>query len=125
MRPGDHGPGRGQEPPSGAVEASPTHQQTEQFGAANPNTERPGYSPPPTPPSAPTDRLAAPDEEPAQVKKKSRLRDPLSILLILIIVVSLLVAGLIGAELYVRNRANNKVAQAVACEVKDHHHLVV
>jgi hypothetical protein len=95
------------------------HQQTEQFGAADPNTERPGYQPPSPPPAAPTDRLAAPNEEPAQVKKKSRLRDPLSILLILIIVVSLLVAGLIGAELYVRNRANNKVAQAVACEVKD------
>ena len=33
--------------------------------------------------------------------------------------VSLLVAGLIGAELYVRHQANNKVAEAVACEVKD------
>ncbi|MGA9362113.1 MAG: DUF2993 domain-containing protein, partial [Mycobacterium sp.] len=62
---------------------------------------------------------AAPDAEPAPVKKKRRLRDPLSILLVLIIVVSLLVAGLIGAELYVRNQANNKVAEAVACEVKD------
>ena len=95
------------------------HQPTEQFGAANPNTPRPGSPPPPTPPAAPTDRLTAPNEEPAPVKKKGRLRDPLSILLILIIVVSLLVAGLIGAELYLRNRANNKVAQAVACEVKD------
>jgi len=95
------------------------HQQTEQFGAANPNTQRPGYPPPPVPPATPTDRLAAPDAEPAQVKRKSRLRDPLAILLVLIIVVSLLIAGLIGAELFVRNRANNKVAQAVACEVKD------
>jgi uncharacterized membrane protein len=95
------------------------HQPTEQFGAANPNTQRPGYPPPPVPPAAPTDRLAAPDAEPAQVKRKSRLRDPLSILLVLVIVVSLLIAGLIGAELYFRNRANNKVAQAVACEVKD------
>ncbi len=53
------------------------------------------------------------------MKTKRRLRDPLSIALVLIIVVSLVVAGLIGAELYVRNRANTKVAQAVACEVKD------
>jgi hypothetical protein len=95
------------------------HQPTEQFGAANPNMQRPSNPPPPTPPAPPTDRLAAPNEEPAQVKRKRRLRDPLSIVLILIIVVSLLVAGLIGAELYVRNTANSKVAQAVACEVKD------
>ena len=33
--------------------------------------------------------------------------------------VSLVIAGLIGAELYVRHVANNKVAEAVACEVKD------
>jgi uncharacterized membrane protein len=99
--------------------AGPMHQQTDQFGAANPNTQRPGYPPPPVPPAAPTDRLAAPGAEPPQVKRKRRLRDPLSILLVLIIVVSLLIAGLIGAELYCRNRANNKVAQAVACEVKD------
>lgn len=116
MRPSDPGAGRGQDPPA---TASPTQQRTEQFGAANPNTPRPDYPPPPVPPAAPTERPAAPDAEPAQVKKKSRLRDPLSILLVLIIVVSLLIAGLIGAELYVRNRANNKVAQAVACEVKD------
>lgn len=94
-------------------------QQTEQFGAANPNPPRPSYPPPPGPPAPPTTRLTAPDAEPAPVKKKRRLRDPLSILLVLIIVVSLLIAGLIGAELYVRNQANNKVAAAVACEVKD------
>ena len=32
---------------------------------------------------------------------------------------ALVIAGLIGAELYVRHVANNKVAAAVACEVKD------
>jgi hypothetical protein len=54
------------------------------------------------------------------VKRKRRfLRDPLSILLVCIIVVSLLVAGLVGGELYARHVANGKVAQAVACEVKD------
>jgi hypothetical protein len=95
------------------------HQQTDQFGAANVGPQRGGYPPPPIPPGTPTDRLAAPNEEPAQVKRKSRLRDPLSIFLVLIIVVSLVIAGLIGAELYFRNTANNKVAEAVACEVKD------
>jgi uncharacterized membrane protein len=103
-----------------ASQSGPGQQQTEQFGAANPNPQRPSYPPPPpVPPAAPTNRLGAPDAEPAPAKKKRRLRDPLSILLVLIIVVSLLVAGLIGAELYVRNQANNKVAEAVACEVKD------
>jgi hypothetical protein len=119
MRPGDPEAGRGQEPPTWASEAGPSQQQADQFGAANPNAQRPSQPPPRVPPAAPTDRLTAPDAEPAQRKKKSRLRDPLSILLVLIIVVSLLVAGLIGAELYVRNNANNKVAQAVACVVKD------
>ncbi len=37
----------------------------------------------------------------------------------LIIVFSLVIAGLIGAELYVRHEANNKVAAATACVVKD------
>jgi len=34
-------------------------------------------------------------------------------------VVALVIGGLVGAELYARHVANNKVAQAVACEVKD------
>ena len=54
------------------------------------------------------------------MKRKRRfLRDPLSILLVCIILVSLVIAGLIGAELYARRVADTKVAQAVACEVKD------
>jgi LmeA-like phospholipid-binding len=113
MRTGDPGAGRPQEPPAVA------EQQTEQFGTANPNPPRASYPPPPAPPAAPTTQPGAPDAEPGPVKKKRRLRDPLSIVLVLIIVVSLLLAGLIGAELYVRNQANNKVAEAVACEVKD------
>ena len=54
------------------------------------------------------------------MKTKRRLfRDPLSIVLILIIVVALAIAGLIGAEFYTRHVAESKVAQAVECEVKD------
>jgi hypothetical protein len=82
---------------------------------AGANTQQAGYPPPPAPP---TDRLAAPSEDPAPQKKK-RLRDPLSIVLICVIVVSLLIAGLIGGELYARHRADTKVAQAVACEFQD------
>ncbi|HZC51000.1 MAG TPA: DUF2993 domain-containing protein, partial [Mycobacterium sp.] len=106
--------------PPGSVPPRPPEPQTEQLGATRADTQGPGYPPPPVPPAAPTERLATPNEEPAPVKRKRRfLRDPLSILLVCIIVVSLVIAGLIGAELYVRHVANNKVAEAVACETKD------
>jgi hypothetical protein len=82
------------------------------------DTQQAGNPPPPVPPAGPTERLAVPSEEPAPVKKK-RLRDPLSIVLICVIVVSLVIAGLIGGELYARHVADTKVAEAVACEVKD------
>lgn len=82
--------------------------------------QQPGYPPPPTPPAGPTERLTAqPDADPTPGKKKRRFGDPVSVLLIFIIVFALVIAGLIAAELYVRHVADSKVAQAVACEVKD------
>jgi hypothetical protein len=84
--------------------------------------QQPGYPPPPTPPAAPpTERLTTPPgDDAAPGKKKRRFgRDPVSILLIFVIVFALIIAALIGAELYVRHTADTKVAQAVACEVKD------
>ena len=54
------------------------------------------------------------------MKKKRRfLGDPLSILLVCIIVTALVIAGLVGLELYARQIAKAKVAQAVACEIQD------
>ena len=109
------GPGQAPPPP-----AAGQAQQTERLGAASAGMQRPGYPPPPIPPAGPTEQIAVPGGEPAPAKRKRRfLRDPLSILLICVIVFSLIIAGLIGAELYVRHVANSKVAQAVACEVKD------
>jgi hypothetical protein len=84
--------------------------------------QQPGYPPPPTPPAAPpTERLTTPPgDDAAPGKKKRRFgRDPVSLLLIFVIVFALIIAALIGAELYVRHTADTKVAQAVACEVKD------
>jgi uncharacterized membrane protein len=108
------GPAQQAPPPAAAG------QQTEQLAVPHQNPQRPTYPPPPVPPAGPTEKLATPDEEPAPVKRKRRLlRDPLSIALICIIVFALLIAALIGGELYVRHQANSKVAQAVACEVKD------
>jgi hypothetical protein len=108
--------GPGQIPPH---RPAPPPGQTEQF-AVPPHAQPPGYQPPPTPPSPPTERLGTPGEEPKPEQKKRRfLRDPISIVLIFVIVFALIIAGLIGAELYVRHVADTKVAQAVACEVKD------
>ena len=47
------------------------------------------------------------------------VRDPLSMILVLVIVVSLVVAGLLGGELYARHRADAVVASAVECIVQD------
>lgn len=92
--------------------------QTEQFGARA-GAQQPNYPPPPMRSGSAGERPGAAPEPPLAAKKKRRLRDPLSILLVLIIVVALLVAGLIGAELYVRNEATNKIAEAAACVTKD------
>ena len=53
------------------------------------------------------------------MKIKRRLGDPVSIILVLVIVAALAVAGLIGGELYARNRADNVVAAATECVVQD------
>jgi hypothetical protein len=56
----------------------------------------------------------------APVKSKRRfLRDPLSVVFTFVIVVALLGAGVIGAEIYARKRANSVVAAAAECEVQD------
>jgi hypothetical protein len=124
-RPGDQGP-LGPPPTERATERIHTGDaaQPPQNAAAQPpyppapDTQQAGYPPPPVPPAGPTERIAAPSEEPAPAKKK-RLRDPLSLVLICVIVVSLVVAGLIGGELYARHVADTKVAEAVACELQD------
>ncbi|BBZ46002.1 LmeA family phospholipid-binding protein [Mycobacterium parmense] len=109
------GPGHVPPPPAGQVPNQPGH-----IGAPHPNAQRPPTAPPNFPPDGPTQKIATPGPDPTPAKKKRRfLRDPLSILLVCIIVVALVIAGLVGAELYARHVADSKVAQAVACEVKD------
>lgn len=72
-----------------------------------PTQHIPQQGPPSPPPQEP--------EEP----KSGFLRDPLSIILTLVIVVAVVIAGLLGIELYVRHRADSVVARAVECVVKD------
>ena len=81
---------------------------------------------PPGPTEAPTQYIpqpgtpGGPPPQPEPEEPKSGfLRDPLSIVLALVIVVALVIAGLLGIELYVRHKADTVVAQAVECVVKD------
>jgi LmeA-like phospholipid-binding len=61
-----------------------------------------------------------PDKGPSTRAKITKLfRDPLSIVLVVVIVVALVAAGLLGAELYARHRADQVVARAVQCVVQD------
>ncbi|MDI3312831.1 MAG: DUF2993 domain-containing protein [Mycobacterium sp.] len=98
---------------------------------------RPGGQPAPQPaspaePPPPPGRSAGPQQpvgvalpgrpppKDAPVKTKRRLlRDPLSVVLILITAVALSVAALIGADLYAQHIADNKVAQAAQCVTRD------
>jgi hypothetical protein len=100
---------------------------------------RPGSESPPAEPATPTEPVPPaeapttdlpeqPHPPPAQdvagpvkttpVKTKRRL-DAVSVTLVLVIVVALLCAALVGAELYARHRADDVVAAATECVVQD------
>ncbi len=131
-----HGPPPGDDPshwarPGTGVPPVPSGSPTARFGVGDTHTQpaphpgaQPGYSASPhdqsTPQSAsaPTEQL--PRETSPPVKPARRfLRDPLSIVLVFVIVLALVAAGVIAAELYARHIADDKVAKAVACEAKD------
>jgi hypothetical protein len=57
--------------------------------------------------------------EPAKAKRRFRRGDPVSIILVLVIVAALGIAGLVGGELYARHRANSIVATATSCVIQD------
>ncbi|MED5815068.1 DUF2993 domain-containing protein [Mycolicibacterium sp. 050232] len=64
---------------------------------------------------------AAPQPQDTSVlaKVKKLLSDPLSVVLVFVIVVALIAAGVLGGELYARNRADQIVASTVECVVGD------
>ncbi|MGE2726395.1 LmeA family phospholipid-binding protein [Mycolicibacterium pulveris] len=74
-----------------------------------------GGGPPPQQPGPP------PPEDDASMLNKltGLLRDPLSIVLVVVIVLALAFAGVLAGELYARNRANTVVAGVVECVVQD------
>lgn len=116
-----------QQPPVAPTERIPSQgqrpeQPTQHFPRAgspmdNPTVQYPSAQQPPVqqPPVAPY------PEEPAEPGGRLRrfITDPLSIVLILVIVVALVAAGLLGGELYARHRADSVVASAVECVVQD------
>ncbi|MGE2689326.1 LmeA family phospholipid-binding protein [Mycolicibacterium pulveris] len=69
----------------------------------------------PEPPGPPP-----PDDDASILNKLTGLlRDPLSIVLVVVIVLALAFAGVLAGELYARNRANTVVAGVVECVVQD------
>lgn len=76
----------------------------------------PGPPPQGPPPEPPPQRI--PQSFPEPPGEPSR-RDPVSTILILVIVAAVALAGLLGAELYARRTANSIVAKAVSCVVQD------
>lgn len=73
----------------------------------------PGYAPPPA--------SAEPPKEGSSlaVKIKNLFRDPVSIVLVAVIVMALSAAGLLAGELYARSRADDVVGRVVECVVQD------
>lgn len=99
--------------PAAPGQGTPTEYIPRPGSPAEPPTQYIPQVPPPASPTPPTQ--AEEPEEP----KRGFLRDPLSIVLSLIIVVALVVAGLLGTELYVRHVADTVVSRAVSCVVQD------
>ncbi|MGN7778123.1 LmeA family phospholipid-binding protein [Mycolicibacterium sp. 22603] len=87
-----------------------------------------GVNPPPPPPpvEAPADPMAStstatpPATPPPSSNKFTRLfRDPLSIVLVVVIVAALALAGVVGAELIARKIADDTVSRVTSCVVQD------
>jgi hypothetical protein len=112
---GPPGPGRAQEPPTTQLPTQAGH-----FNAARGDAQRP--SPPAQFDAAAgqTEQLGTrqPEAAPKQ-KKRGFFRNPLAILLVVVIVVALVATAVIVGEIIARRVVNGKVAQVVACEVQD------
>jgi hypothetical protein len=93
---------------------------------ARPANQVPPAPPPPQfPQGAPGGQPVPPQPAPPQKdssllgKVANLFRDPLSIVLVVVIFVALVIAGLLGGELYARSRADDVVAAAAQCVVHD------
>ena len=112
------------------VPPEPATQRLPRPGRPDPATEKIHVRPEPDDAAAteriprrrPAPQQATPTEptrEPGTKRRRSWLRDPLSISLIALIVVALVVGGLAGAELYARHRAENLLLAVSRCIAED------
>jgi LmeA-like phospholipid-binding len=121
-----------QGPPHQEDQSSPWSRPGDQSSPTQPAGQSEYPHQPPTPPMYPPpvqeypatetfDQPEPPDAaEPGKAKRRFRLRgDPVSIILVLVIVAALGIAGLVGGELYARHRADSVVATATECVVHD------
>ena len=94
---------------------------------ARPANQAPPVPPPPQFPQGPPPDSGAPPPPagPPQkdssllVKIKNLFRDPLSIVLVVVILFALVLAGVLAGELYARGRADTVVSRVVSCVVED------
>ncbi|MEV0668672.1 DUF2993 domain-containing protein [Mycobacterium sp. NPDC050441] len=85
-----------------------------------PSAELPPQPPSPDQPEQPaSDAQQPPQDTSALAKVKKLLSDPLSVVLVFVIVVALVAAGVLGGELFARSRADKIVASIVECIVED------
>jgi hypothetical protein len=100
---------------------SPSQQSPQSEYSYQPPTT-PSY-PPPAQEYPPTATFGQPPQDPVEPPKPKRRfhfrGDPVSIILVLVIVAALGIAGLVGGEIYARNRADNVVATATQCVIQD------
>ncbi|BBX27637.1 LmeA family phospholipid-binding protein [Mycolicibacterium alvei] len=84
-----------------------------------PSADVPPQPPTPEQPGQPVSDAQQPQDTSALAKVKKLLSDPLSVVLVFVIVLALVAAGVLGGELYARNRADKIVASIVECVVGD------
>ena len=84
--------------------------------------ERPTPEPPSQQFPPPAQQFPPPAQQfppPPAPEPESQRRDPLSAILIVVIVLAVALAGLLGGELYARHKADSIIASAVSCVVRD------
>ncbi|MDX1880517.1 DUF2993 domain-containing protein [Mycolicibacterium sp. 141076] len=101
-----------------AAQPAPAADVPPAYGADTPAPPAYGGDVPPT-------SYPAPQQVPATDPPKKRrgvmdlLRDPMSLILIIVIALALSAAGVVGGEFYARSRGNSVVSQSVQCVVQD------
>src|ERR1700757_2218442 len=80
---------------------------------------QPEFQAPSPPPSQPPEAGGPEGPPPPKPKRRSWFRDPVAIILIIVIVLALIGVGLFGLEFLVRQTANEKIKAATTCETED------